>query len=195
MSRKGDKQFIKTQRRHRVNVKAPSSQRTRLLNKIYSSIWASPDTGSFNWLYFKRSTSDCWQAALRTPFLLLLTGSSTTLLPCPAASFTSLRALLRLSALTLLTCSWTTARRNSEETRTRSFSEQQQRATQSRRLRSRLQNFNRETRTALYLLDMTLAKVDMYTQDYLHTPPRHSPGHVIPGGGLVFKIRDLLDST
>ncbi|KAA8589710.1 hypothetical protein FQN60_013075 [Etheostoma spectabile] len=39
--------------------------------------------------------------------------SSTTLLPCPAASFTSPRTLLRLSALTRDTCSWTTARRNS----------------------------------------------------------------------------------
>lgn len=42
-----------------------------------------------------------------------LTGSSTTWPPCSAASFTSRRARLRLSALTADTCSWTTARRNS----------------------------------------------------------------------------------
>lgn len=46
-----------------------------------------------------------------------LTGNSTTLPPCSAASFTSRWTRLRFSALTADTCSWITAKRNSRGAR------------------------------------------------------------------------------
>lgn len=93
----------------------------------------------------------------------LLTGSSTTLPPCSAASFTSRRARLRLSALTADTCSWTTARRNSGGARREEPGDYLSTAN------VRLKHYGAGlvikalliARCSSYLLDMALAKVDM----------------------------------
>lgn len=93
----------------------------------------------------------------------LLTGSSTTLPPCSAASFTSRRARLRLSALTADTCSWTTARRNSGGARREEPGDYL--STANVMLKHYAAGLVIKAlliaRCSSYLLDMALAKVDI----------------------------------